>query len=101
MLRSRLATELIRLREHLERVNARLEALDREVHRLRGASELDTQVLVVREMSREEVQSRALQVFAERGTTDVAQLHEAIRCDLGVLLDVLDELRANGRLEEA
>lgn len=101
MLRSRLATELIRLREHLERVNARVEALDREVDRLRGASGPDTPVLVVREMSRAEVRTRALQVFAERGTTDVAQLHEAIRCDLGVLLEVLDELRANGRLEEA
>ena len=101
MLRSRLATELIRLRDRVERVNARLEALDREVDRLRGASESETQVLVVREMSREEVRARALQVFAERGTTDLAQLHEAIRCDLGVLLDVLDELRASGRLEEA
>ena len=101
MLRSRLATELIRLREHLERVNARVEALDREVDRLRGASEPDTRVLLVREMSREEVRTRALQAFAEQGTTDVAQLHEAIGCDLGVLLDVLDELRASGRLEEA
>ena len=53
-------------------------------------------VLVVEEMTREQVRERVLAMFQRNERTDVEELHQAIRCDIRTLLEILDELKADG-----
>ncbi len=57
-------------------------------------------VLVIEEMSKDAVRSRVLDILAKKETTDIVELHETIRCDLGVLTEVIGDLRKEGRLAE-
>jgi len=100
MLRSRAAVEIRNLKAQVDRLAQKIEDLDREVDALRTEVGEPGDVLVIEQMSREQVRARVLEVLATGATTDVAQLHETIRCDIGVLLDVLDELRQAGQLIE-
>ena len=76
--------------------------LSRKVEQLSSAEDNDrpNNVILVEELTKEEAKARVLRVFDERGTTDVVELHEATHCDIQLLLQVLDELRAEGRLED-
>ena len=97
------ANTVRQLREKVVRLGKRVDALDREVEELRRVSGWErgtTDVLVIEEMSKEEVRSRVLDVLAKKETTDIVELHETIRCDLGLLVEVIDELRKEGRLTE-
>ena len=104
MLRSRRASELRELQEQIERLSSRLDSLDRRVELLRDARPADSDaggVIVVQEMTKEAVRARALDVFDKLATTDIAELHQLVGCDVRLLAEVLDELRAEGRIEEA
>lgn len=103
MRRTEVAIAVRQLREHVERLGRRVDALDRAVMRMRtrdaeGNDKRD--VLVIEEMSRDQVRDRILDVLAKKETTDIVELHETIRCDIRVLRDALDELRAEGRVFE-
>jgi len=52
-------------------------------------------------MSKEEVRARVLGIFDQGVTTDIAELHRLVGCDIGVLNEVLNELMAERHIEEA
>ena len=54
----------------------------------------------VAEMAESEVRSKVIEFAKRRKTTDVAELHMAIRCDIRVLLDVVNALVSEGVLQE-
>ncbi|HEV8594626.1 MAG TPA: hypothetical protein VGR51_03760 [Thermoplasmata archaeon] len=93
---------LRQLQEQVMQLNQRVDALGREVEELHQ-SEADppADLLVVEEISKDEVRSQVLRILAEKETTDIVELHETIRCDFGVLIEVIQDLRAEGRLTEA
>ena len=102
MARSPAVRTLRQLREEVLQLRARVEALSHEVRGRgqAGADEGPPGVIVFEQMSKDEVRSRVLDIVAEKETTDIAELHQTIRCDIRVLIEILDELREQGRLVE-
>jgi len=104
MIRPRRGSKLRQLEQDVGALRSRVDSLHRDVERLRenaDASPGDDQVIVVREMSKEEVRARVLGIFDQGVTTDIAELHRLVGCDIGVLNEVLNELMAERHIEEA
>ena len=58
------------------------------------------EVIVVEQMDKEEVREKVLQFIKTHGTADIVELHKAIRCDIGILAEIIDELVAEGTVGE-
>ena len=63
-------------------------------------SESKPEVIIVEQMSKEEAKAKVLDFIKKSKTTDIAELHKAIRCDIGLLIQVVDELIKEGRIGE-
>ncbi len=87
-----------KMRVYLERFD-RIENLLKEhinnSHPHYGDSE-PTEILVVEEMDRQAVRDKVLAFVKTHPETDITQLHREIRCDIGTLAEVVDELISEG-----
>ena len=76
-------------------LEARLSKLENVMGRIKEA-----EVIVVEQMSKEEAKSKALEFIKEKRATDISELHKAVRCDIGILIEVIDELKEEGKIGE-
>lgn len=58
------------------------------------------EVVVVEQMDKEEVREKVLQYIRTHGSADIVELHKEIRCDIGILAEIIDELVAEGTVGE-
>jgi len=49
---------------------------------------------------KETVKQKVLDYMREHKKSDITELHENIGCDIGLLVEIIDELRSEGKIEE-
>lgn len=104
MIRPRRGSKFRQLEQDVGALRSSVDSLRRDVELLRESwvpSSREDAVIVVREMSKEEIRARVLEIFDRGVTTDIAELHRLIGCDVGNLNEVLNQLIAEGHIEEA
>lgn len=55
-----------------------------------------SKVIIVEEMDKATAKQKVFDFIKEHKTSDIEELHENIRCDIGVLITIIDELCAEG-----
>jgi len=65
-----------------------------------NASTSIPEIVVVEEMSKETAKQGVLKYMREHKKSDVIELHKNIRCDVRLLVEIIDELRREGKIEE-
>jgi oligoribonuclease (3'-5' exoribonuclease) len=76
----------------LKETNERISSLERAT----GAPEM----VIVEEMTKEEAKQKVIDYMREHKTSDIAELHKSIGCDIKLLVEIIDELRQEGKIEE-
>lgn len=51
-------------------------------------------------MDKSTAKRRVFDFMKEHGTSDIEELHENIRCDIGLLIEIIDELCSEGVISE-
>jgi predicted nuclease with TOPRIM domain len=106
--------EIRRLGEQVAKLaseNSRLEGMIKEMSDMMSnllirfsevikSSERDSNpaVIIVEEMDKSTAKRRVLDFMKEHGTSDIEELHETIRCDIGLLIEIIDELCSEGAI---
>lgn len=84
-------------RERLENVECRLNEVEERLDDLEG---LYKNIIIVEEMDMETAKQKILDYTEKHKVFDVEELHRNIRCDLGLLIKILDDLKKEGRIDE-
>lgn len=58
------------------------------------------EIVIVGEMSKETARQKVLDYMREHKKSDIIELHKNIRCDVRLLVEIIDELRKEGKIEE-
>jgi hypothetical protein len=58
------------------------------------------EIVIVEEMSKETARQKVLDYMREHKRSDIIELHKNIRCDVRLLVEIIDELRKEGKIEE-
>ncbi|RJS82459.1 hypothetical protein CW713_05065 [Methanophagales archaeon] len=58
------------------------------------------EIVIVEEMSKKEAKQKVIDYMRAHKTSDIAELHKDIRCDIRLLVDIIDELREEGKIKE-
>ncbi len=56
------------------------------------------QMIIIEEMDKDTAKSRVLEYIKEHETSDIIELHKEIKCDIKILIEILDELSAEGKI---
>ena len=64
-----------------------------------NASTTTPEIVIVEEMGKETAKQKVLKYMREHKKSDVIELHKNIRCDIGLLVEIIDELRREGKIE--
>ncbi|MGB2840947.1 MAG: hypothetical protein WBC40_00475 [Halobacteriota archaeon] len=67
---------------------------------LNVASPTTPEIVFVEEMSKETAKGKILNYIKEHKKTDIEELHKNIKCDIEVLVEVVDELLREGKIGE-
>lgn len=54
----------------------------------------------MQEMDKNTAKRKVLDFIKEHKTSDIAELHEAIKCDISMLIEIIDELCREGKIAE-
>ena len=65
-----------------------------------NASTAIPEIVVVEEMSKETARQKVLKYMREHKKSDVIELHKNIRCDIRLLVEIIDELQREGKIKE-
>ncbi len=57
-------------------------------------------IIITEQMTLEEAKKKVLDFIKKHGYTDISELHSAIKCDVQVLINVVDELIKEGKIKE-
>ena len=57
-------------------------------------------VIIVEEMDKTTAKQKVLDFIREHKTSDIAELHENIKCDISMLIEIIDELCREGKIAE-
>jgi hypothetical protein len=58
------------------------------------------EVMITQEIDRKVAKQKVLDYMREHHTFDIPELHKNIRCDIRLLVEIIDELRREGKIEE-
>lgn len=84
-------------RHRLTIVEQRMNSLEREFKNLRETQE---KVIIVEEMDLKTAKQKVLEYTKEHKIFDIEVLHQNIRCDLKLLIEIIDELKKDGMIRE-
>ena len=65
-----------------------------------NASTTTPEIVIVEEMGKETAKQKVLKYMREHTKSNVIELHKNIRCDIGLLVEIIDELRREGKIGE-
>lgn len=57
-------------------------------------------VIIIEEMDKNTAKQKVLDFIKEHKTSDIAELHENIKCDISLLIEIIDELCREGKTVE-
>lgn len=56
------------------------------------------QTIIIEQMDKDTAKNRVLEHIKEHKTSDIIELHKEIKCDIKMLIEILDELSAEGKI---
>jgi len=60
--------------------------------------QLAQQTIIIEQMDKDTAKNRVLEHIKEHKTSDIIELHKEIKCDIKMLIKILDELSAEGKI---
>ena len=84
-------------RDGLKNVEDRLDKVESRIDNLEESSR---DIVIIEEMDMETAKQKVLDYTEKHKIFDIEELHRNIRCDLGILIRILDELKQEGRIAE-
>jgi len=57
-------------------------------------------VIFVEEMDKKTAKQKVLDFMRSHKTSDIAELHENIKCDISILIEIIDELCKEGKIAD-
>ena len=90
------------LRTEISMLMDKVSSLERNITPLLSniASPTTPEIVLVEEMSKETAKEKLLDYIREHKKTDIVELHNNIHCDIGPLVEIIDELRMEGKIRE-
>ena len=89
------------LRSEISILTNKVDSLERNMASL---SVIETKTIpetvIIEEMSKETARQKVLDYMREHKKSDIIELHKNIRCDIRLLVEIIDELRREGKIEE-
>lgn len=76
-------------------LDKRLSALEKDVQQIRRAL---PEVIIIEQMTKEQIRKKLLDYIKKHKTTNIIELHSAIKCDIKLLINAIDELIKEGRI---
>lgn len=58
-----------------------------------------SETIIVQEMSKSEAKEKVLEFMRKHKTSDIAELHQKIKCDIRQLIEIVDELIKEGKIK--
>lgn len=97
---SRLASENSRLAGMIKEMSEMMNGLLISFNDITKSFEKDLSpaVIVVEEMDKTTAKQRVFDFMKAHGTSDIEELHENIRCDIALLIEIVDELCSEGAI---
>lgn len=72
----------------------------KEIERISSLHWQIPEIVIVEEMTKEAAKQKVVDFMREHRTSDIAELHKNIRCDIRLLVEIIDELRREEKIEE-
>ena len=93
------------LRSEISILTNKVDSLERNIASLSVIeTEAIPETVIIEEMSketaRETARQKVLDYMREHKKSDIIELHKNIRCDIRLLVEIIDELRSEGKIEE-
>ena len=89
------------LRSEISILTNKVDSLERNMASL---SVIETKTIpetvIIEEMSKETARQKVLDYMREHKKSDIIELHKNISCDIRLLVEIIDELRSEGKIEE-
>jgi len=82
----------------MQALEGRLDAIDRRLSVVESRLTERPEVVIVEEISREEAKRRIVSFFETHDEADTEELMRNIRIDLSLLVELLDELKREGKI---
>ena len=60
----------------------------------------EPRVIIVEEMDKNTAKQKVLDFMRSHKTSDIAELHENIKCDISMLIEIIDELCREGKIAD-
>ena len=88
------------LRSEISILTNKVDSLERNMASL-SVIEAKTipETVIIEEMSKETAKQKVLDYMREHKKSDIIELHKNIRCDIRLLVEIIDELRSEGKIE--
>ena len=90
--------ELISKVDALAREVGEIASLLREIKETFEKDISNPRVIIVEEMDKNTAKQNVLDFMRSHKTSDIAELHENIRCDIAMLIEIIDELCREGMI---
>lgn len=90
------------LRTEISMLMDKVSSLERNITPLLSniASPTTPEIVLVEEMSKETAKEKLLDYIRGHKKTDIVELHKNIHCDIRLLVEIIDELRMEGKIRE-
>lgn len=90
------------LRTEISMLMDKVSSLERNITPLLSniASPTTPEIVLVEEMSKETAKEKLLDYIRGHKKTDIVELHKNIHCDIILLVEIIDELRMEGKIRE-
>lgn len=75
----------------------KLEKIEKRLMELEGFPHSET--IIVQEMSKSKIKEEVLKFMKEHKISDIMELHQKIKCEIGQLIEIVDELIKEGKIK--
>jgi len=86
-------------KERLALLEEKVKDIEERLEQIESSSKV--QIVVTEEMDLEAVKSKVLNYIDKHKIFDIEQLHKNIKCDILLLIKILDDLKQEGEISEA
>ena len=84
-------------KERLRNLERRVSELEKELEKIK---ETPRDVIIVEEMDMKTAKQKVLEYTEKNKIFDIEELHKNIRCELSLLIEIIDQLKKEGRIIE-
>jgi hypothetical protein len=82
-----------------ELLDNRLSSIEKRLENIENSIDFRPEIIITEQMTLDEAKKKVLGFIKKHGYTDISELHSAIKCDIQVLIKVVDELIKEGKVK--